>query len=204
HIWLEERTLCPKPKDVVRRVPQLWNEASKRFEGWPKTPLTTVSFKSPQRRLRWNDLAETLKSDAEAYIAMRSNPDIFDERPNVPKKPLAASTLRQQREHLRLAASVLIESGIRVEELTSLVELVQPVAFKTILRHYHEGANRQPNAFVTVLAKTLIQVAQFFVGVPDKELDQLKRFAGNLPSVPFDLTSKNKALLRQFESERLM
>ena len=29
HHWLENRTLCRKPRDVVRRVPNLWNEMSK-------------------------------------------------------------------------------------------------------------------------------------------------------------------------------
>ena len=204
HIWLEKRTLCPKPNDVVRRVSQLWNEASSRIASWPKTRLKSKSFKSPQKRLRWGDLAETLRSEAEAYITMRANPDIFDERANAPKKPLAPSTLHEQREHLRLAASVLVESGAPVEDITSLADLVEPEAFKTILRHYHERAKGQPNAFVTVLAKTLIQAAQFFVGVFDNELEQLKRIAGKLPAIPFDLTAKNKALLRQFESERLM
>src|SRR5205823_3944822 len=32
---------------------------------------------------------------------------------------------------------------------------------------------------------------------------ELKRLAGNLPAVPFELTAKNKTLLRQLESERL-
>jgi hypothetical protein len=193
HSWLEERTLYPRPKDVVRRVPQLWNEASKRIGCWPNTTLTTVSFKLPQKRARWIDLADTLRGEADAYIAMRANPDLFDEGPNAPKKPLAPSTLHQQKEHLRLAASVLIEMGIPFDQITSLADLVQPEPFKTILRHYHERAKGQPNAFVTVLAQTLIQVAKFFVGIPDKELDRLKRIAGKLPPIPFDLTAKAPA-----------
>src|SRR5262245_45085090 len=26
HVWLETRTLCPKPRDVVRRIPHVWND----------------------------------------------------------------------------------------------------------------------------------------------------------------------------------
>jgi len=40
------------------------------------------------------------------------------------------------------------------------------------------------------------------VGVPADQVATLKRLAGNLPEVPFDLTRKNKALLRQLESDR--
>jgi integrase len=203
HVWLEERTLCPKPKDVVRRVPYLWNEASERIGFWPKTKLSIVSFRPPQKRLRWADLAESFRADVEAYLAMRADPDIFDERPNAPKKPLAMSTLQQQREHLRLAASVLVESGIPVEEVTSLTDLVQPERFKTILRHYHDRADRLPNAFATLIAQTLLQVGRHHLPLTEEKLSHLKRIAAKLPAIPADLTPKNKAVLRHFESDAL-
>ena len=88
HRWLENRTLCPKPRDVVRRVPNLWNEASEKIEIWPKIKLTTLSFKSPPKRLQWSDLSESFRRDAQAYLAMRAKPDLFDERPNAPRRPL--------------------------------------------------------------------------------------------------------------------
>ena len=55
--------------------------------------------------------------------------------------PLAATTLRQQREHLRLAASILAREG---EAVASLADLVRPETFKKVLRHYHNQANREP------------------------------------------------------------
>jgi hypothetical protein len=48
-IWLETRTHCPKPQDIVRRVPLLWNEASADIEGWPKSTLTRISFREPRK-----------------------------------------------------------------------------------------------------------------------------------------------------------
>src|SRR5262249_22487496 len=62
----------------------------------------------------------------------------------------------------------------------------------------------QPNAFVVCLAKTLIQAAQLHVGVEPEEVARLKSLASKLPSVANDLTAKNKALLRHFESEALL
>ena len=201
--WLEKRTLCPKPRDVVRRVPHLWNEVSVKIEIWPKTRLTTLSFKAPFKRHQWGELSEIFRNDAQAYLTMRAELDLFDERPNAPKARLAASTLRQQSEHLRLSASILIESGVAIEDITSLADLVKPERFKIILRYYHERANRKPNAFVICLAKTLIQVAQHHVSATPGEVDQLRRFASKLPAVPFDLTAKNKAVAVQFESDHL-
>ena len=201
--WLDERTLYPRPRDVLRRVPQLWNEASENIDVWPKVKLALISFRAPPKRHQWSDLTESLRRDTEAYCAMRENPDPFDERPNAPPRPLAASTLRQQRVHIRLAASILIDGGIPVEEIASLADLVEPERFKVVLRHYHKRANEQPNAFVVGLAKTLIQVAYYHVGASPEEIAHLKRIASKLPSIPLELTAKNKALLRKFESDRL-
>lgn len=203
HVWLEERTLYPRPKDMVRRTPCLWNEASERIGCWPKAKLTIISFKAPQRRLRWVAFTESFRNDVEAYLALRADPDIFDERPNAPTKPLANSTIHQQRSNLRLAASVLVESGIPAEEITSLADLVQPERFKTILRHYHEQSGRQPNAFATGLAQTLLQVARHHCLLSEEAFSQLRRIAAKLPAIPLELTPKNKALLRKFESDEM-
>src|SRR5665811_1436254 len=201
--WIETRTLCPKPRDVIRRIPTLWNEANGAIAAWPRRQLTAISFRGPRHRLSWEALGESFRADANAYLKMRAAPDIFEERLNVPKKPLAASTVRAQSEHLRLAASVLVESGVPVEEITSLAVLVEAEHFKAVLRHYHERADGQPNAFVIGLAKTLVQVAYHHGAVSDDEVARLKRIASNLPSIPHDLTEKSKVLLREFESDSL-
>jgi integrase len=198
-IWLETRTLHPKPRDIVRGVPKFWNEAGAKFSSWPRSKLTTLSFKVPLKHRKWPELSPSFRQDADAYLASREKPDLFDERPEAPKRPLAATTLRQQREHLRLSASILMEDG---EPVVCLADLTKPEAFKKVLRHYHEQANRQPNAFVIGVSKTLLQVAQYHTDTTPRELGELKRLASNLPAIPFDLTSKNKALLRQLESER--
>jgi integrase len=202
-IWLETRTHCPKPQNLVRRVPNLWNEASARIKSWPKSTLARLSFRAPRKRLAWDDLSEGFRRDAEAYLAGRADPDLFDESTTAPRRPLAPRTLRQHKEHLRLAASVLVETGVDVADITSLADLVERERFKTVLRHYHEQRNRGPNAFAVSLAKSLIQVAQYHVGVSVDQLAGLKSLAAKLPAIPFDLTAKNKALLRQLESQRL-
>ena len=198
--WLEARTLYPKPRDCVRRVPNIWNEASTRFNFWPTTKLMTISFKTPPKHRKWSDLSPSFQQDVDAYLSLRADPDLFDERPDAPRRPLAATTIRQQREHLRLAASILVQDG---EVIDSLADLVTPERFKRVLRHYHDQANCEPNAFVIGVAKTLIQVAHYHAAATSKEVGELKRLASRLPAVPFDLTAKNKGLLRQLESDRI-
>jgi len=86
-----------------------------------------------------------------------------------------------------------VESGVNVACVASLADLVKPEYFKLVLRYYHERADKKPNAFVIALAKTLIQVARYHVGASMDEIKQLKRIAGRLPSVPFDLTEKKQS-----------
>src|SRR5215213_5188701 len=93
--WLEGRTLHAKPKDVVRAVPIIWNEARSRVAGWPDIELKAISFRAPSENLRWEDLPPCFREQAEAYLAMRREPDLFELSPNHPRRPLAASTVRQ-------------------------------------------------------------------------------------------------------------
>jgi integrase len=198
--WLETRSLYPKPRDLVRRVPNVWNEASGRIESWPKHKLALLSFRPPRKRVQWSGLNENFRRETDAYLASRAAPDLFDERTNAPTRALAESTVRLRRDYIRLAASVLTESGHTVE---TLAELVEPERFKAVLRHYHVRAKGQPNAFTIGMAKTLIGIARHHVGAEPEQIAGLTRIAGRLPTVPFDLTEKNKALLRELESERL-
>jgi hypothetical protein len=203
HSWLEHRTLCPRPRDLLRQIPRAWNAASEQVKAWPRAKLTLLSFRAPFKRLQWGDLPESFRADAEAYLASRRNPDPLDQRPNAPVRPLAASTIQQQKAHLRLAASVTAESGVPLEQVASLSILVKLERFKTVLRHYHERAHGQPNAFVICLAQTLIQVGYHYPGLSPDDIAQLKRIVAILPAIPHELTAKNKAFLRQLESNRL-
>ena len=202
-IWLETRTHCPKPRDVARRTPLLWNEAGATVGGWSKIKLSRISLRAPRKRLAWDDLSESFRRDAEAYLAGRADVDLFDEAAAAPRRPLAPKTLRQQGEHLRLAASVLVELGIDAANVASLADLVERERFKTILRHYHGARDGKPSAFAVGLAKTLVQVAKHHVDASPERVAELKALAAKLPPIPFDLTAKNKALLRQLESEGL-
>ena len=52
-VWLEARTLYPKPRDLVRRVPKLWNEASTKFNCWPATKPSHLRTGPESAHLAW-------------------------------------------------------------------------------------------------------------------------------------------------------
>ncbi|MEP9386160.1 site-specific integrase [Mesorhizobium sp. KR9-304] len=201
HAWLKTRTIEPRPDTVARAIPRLWNRASERVAGWPTTRLRSLQIGIKPRKTAWADLPDALRREAEAYLAMRANPDIFDERLGAPVRPLAQGTLRLQREHIRLAFDVVSKAATPVE---TLADLVASENFKAVLRHYLGETTTKPNAFATAIAKTLIAVATHHVRVEAGELARLNKLAAKLPAVPFDLTAKNKALIQAVRDENVL
>jgi integrase len=218
--WLEKGTLHPRPRELARRVPNLWERARERVPGWPDRTLARLSFKLPSKRLSWSELSEAFRRDGEAYLERRKSLDLFDDSGGGPRRPLGEDTLRLQRDHLRLAASVLVtEGGIAVDRIISLACLTQPDAFKAILRCFAEQARRKvvendkregkaiehwanrypPNSFVIGLASTLVQTAKYHSHATSEEIQALKEWAARLTPVPFELAPKNAKLLRQLE-----
>ncbi len=182
HLWLETRTLYPKPQDLIRRTPLLWNEAQERVSGWPRTRLRPRSFRKPRQHFHWSELAPSLVADADAYLALRHKPDIFAAEGSVPRRPLAKTTLKQQREHIRIAASLVARQYGGADQVRELSDLVIDEAFKVVLRHFYDRAEAKPSAFAISIAKTLIDVARFHVGVAPDHLAELKRLASKLPA----------------------
>lgn len=201
--WLETRTLHSRPRDFVRQIPALWKDARAFAPDWPATELAPISFRPASPNLRWEDLPERLRTDAEAYLKSRAAPDLFADDPVTPTRPLAAETVNLQRQHIRLAASILVRHGVSIETLDGLAAMVTADAVKTVLRHYYDQADGKPSAFAAGIARTLIHIARYHVRVPEQCLEELKKIAGRLPVVPFDLTVKNKTLLAALENEGL-
>ena len=199
--WLEAKTLHPKPRDLVRRVPNIWNEASTKFNFWPATKLTTPFLQGASQA------SEVVGPEPE-LPAGRGRLSCASCQPRSIRRAAGGTQAPTCRHHASSAARTSAPGCFHLgsewrSRLTRLADLVTPERFKRVLRYYHNQANREPNAFVIGVAKTLIQVAQYHAGATSKEVGELKRLASNLPAVPFDLTAKNKTLLRQLESERL-
>lgn len=199
--WLETGTLRSRPRDLVRQIPALWADARALVPAWPATELTRISFRPASPNLRWDELPQGLRADAEAYLAARSNPDLFDDRQDAPTRPLAPQTVRGQQEHIRMAASVLVRQGACLGDLDSLAAIVAVDAAKVVLRHYHELAAGNPSTSAVGISRTLMCIARYHVRVPEQHLNELRRIARKLPAIPFDLTRKNKTLIAELENE---
>ena len=134
---------------------------------------------------------------------MRANPDPFDERPNAPVAPLAASTCTSR-------------GSIFASQLLSLSRAASRWRSSRHSPSWSSRSGSRWSSATTInvpmdsrtpspsgLAMTLIQVAHHHLGASLEQVAQLKRIAAKLPAIPLELTAKNKAFLRQFESDRL-
>ena len=97
---------------------------AKRSTFGPRSSCRSSRSKLLRYGLQWGDLPASFRVDAEAYLAMRANPDPIRREAECSYPPLGRKHRHPaERTHLRLAASVLIESGVPVEDITSLADL---------------------------------------------------------------------------------
>lgn len=199
--WLWTRTIEKNPDGRARGVPRHSNKARCLIKDWPIAELGKLTVGLTPGKISWCDLPDRFRLDAENYLAMRANPDPFEERTDMPAHRLAPNTLRLHRQHIRLAYDVLAAADM---EPADLAELVEPERFKAILRHYHDKAGGKPSAYLDSAARSLMSIAKFHVRMDRDQLARLGKLKARLPSIPFDLTEKNKTLVRHFDDEQLV
>jgi integrase len=186
-----------------RKTVAVWNEAVDSIPGWPSQRLTPPPDSKRPRHLSLNELPESFRKDLEAYLSWASGADRLAD--DAPTTPLKTSTLRQRREHLRLAASTLALCLGSPDQVEQLATLVAPANMRAILTRYLAAtADNQPTTFIRGLAITLLAVARHWTKVPPEQMEELKRLNAKLGSTPAGLTPKNQDLVRRFQDRELL
>ena len=201
--WRETRTLSRYPRNCISTIFWVWNRARETVDGWPDRRLDLDALKPPQKWLSWDELNEEYCRDAESYLKGLAQPDLFDPNPHAPRRPLSKATLSNHRRSLGVAASVLIQSGYRQSEVSSLSDIVRPEAFRIILSRIHDIAGGQVNSRAKAYASLLLRIARHHVRASAEQVRELEAISAKLPRAPYCLKEKDRALLRRFESDRL-
>jgi hypothetical protein len=115
-------------------------------------------------------------------------PDPLDEAARA--RALGPRTLRLQRQHIHSAASAAVAAGIRIKQLTSLAMLVQPEAFRALLRQLWQQDGRKLSAYTHGIAITLIAIASEWVKATPQAVVTLKALRKKLGSLPSGLTER--------------
>jgi integrase len=195
-------TLMRNVRYLHRYIAKRWNWL---VAAHPNLKLKRVTFEGSGRNLKraaWQRLPVSFREDTQRYLDWVSMPDPLAEEARA--RALRPQTLRLQREHIHSAADAAIAAGVPSESLTSLACLVEPAAFRTILRQRWQNDGRKLSAYTHGIAVTLIAVAAEWCKLSAAAIAVLKDLRKRLGSLPSGLTEKNQALVRIFDDPRLV
>jgi integrase len=198
---VRQGSLHRNPNHLHRTVAKIWNEVA----GQPELDIcqvTVPSFRPVPKRLNWELLPSQFRQSVDDHLAWCSGSDVFNE--NARPRPLAAQTLKLRRDQIHAAVTALVAAGIKPLAIKSLADLVNPGAFKLILRQRYNAANGRENSYNRALAEALAQIAREWVKVDASAFAELKKLAGKMPMPQSGLTDKNKGFLRQFDDPAVL
>jgi integrase len=192
---LEADTNVPSPHDCHRLTCRLWNQAAETVPGWPSIRLSVPDQRRSRRSPLISSFPLSIQEELALYLNSLGGGDLFAEE--AVQKSMATSTVRQRGVELGLALSALVASGRDPASITSLACLIEPSAFKSILRHYLKDGKARP--FAQNIASTLTTVAKRWIKADAATLDRLKELQRRLGPQRKRLTQKNRALLRTLD-----
>lgn len=155
-----------------------WNTKLHKIDGWRGAKLSRA-VQDRSWALNWDKFPRTLKLEADAMFAARNlkADDLFGD--GAEKGALAATTIRNRLEHLRIAASILVlRCGFDPGAVSSLAILCRPTGFKQIMQHVVECRDGKVTPYVEQIAVTLEQAAHECGALSDAEkfeVSQLRR-----------------------------
>jgi hypothetical protein len=198
---LQAGSLVKSPKHVGRLTCLFWNQAAEEIAGWPKL-VVSVPLENRRYAMFWQDFAPSFQADADAFLSRMSNQDPFAEDYAPSVRP---STVALRRGQILQMATALVQSGLPVEQITSLAILVQPNHAKLILRFFlvRKKAKMEadkPSSYLHQQAILLKTIAKHWVKLPLDQVEMLGGFARNLAVKKSGMTEKNRARLRQFDN----
>src|SRR5215218_8759552 len=138
-------TLARKAAMLERDVATLWNRLIDRGIADDLTRLDLPNRRPAPKRVLWQDLPASFRSDVDDHLAWAAGDDPF--APDPRSRPLSAGSVRLRRQFIQSAVTALVAAGTPIPQITSLSDLVTPDAFKSLLRQRHTEAGQQANAY---------------------------------------------------------
>ena len=197
---MEEHSLRSKPRGVHRRTCRLWNEATADLAPWPKQRLTVPNYRKEPFMIPLGNFPEGFRAELAAHQEWLAGNDLL-----VAKQPIKICkprTITLRRIYLQNLATAAVRSGVAIESLTSLSALINETVTRRAMRVCLERTQQRPTSFLHSTAKTLYTVAQHWLGMKPSELEWLRQLRTRLNPGQRGLTAKNRAMLRQFDSDR--
>lgn len=192
---VEHESLRARHTQAFRETVLAWNAARETIPGWPDVVVPV-----PDRRdwyaLPWSTFPPSLKADIDAMVLDATGADLVGMKARRRIKPQSA--LRRVG-HLQRLISGYVHRGGDPNELRSLADVVQLDVVREGLRFHLDRAGGKPTVGIDGIAIAACTVARQWVGIPQKELEALKRIRRSLGRKPHEMAPATRALLRSFD-----
>jgi len=215
-VWCRTRQLKADIHGITRRTASGWNWAAEHLSGWPTVRLRRQDMRE-QYTLPFDQYPASFQADVTGYLdrqaadpreAMFSG-GIFVKTGNSPRsRPRAAKsrTIDTKRDHIRAAGAALVLTGTPIEAITSLRDLVVPIANAAAIVQFHfkrrkahevgERFETRP-AHLLGIIDVLRQIAKFHCRLPDDHVAAIASWKNALtPATQGQMTEKNRFRLR--------
>lgn len=195
-LYLQALTLneiSKSPLNACKEAVMGWNLAIERLAGWPRQRLS-LPVQSRRVMLQEADYAPGLIADLDQYLSMRMHPDLLESTQNI--SPIAASSAATYRYFLLRFTSHVIATGIPVNEIGCLVDLLQPARAEAGLRQMLMQNDGKTSVSISDTAGLLLTVAAH-LGLSEEVRSALSRFKVRLAKRQTGgMTAKNRDRLR--------
>lgn len=186
--------LSRSPEKSLTNTVSAWNLATARISGWPQQRLS-----APQRqkviKIPLDQLPAPFQQDLDAYVSSleASDPFAIDGR----LAPLQPISIQVYKARLLRFAGALVRSGLPVDALRSLLDLVTPARMEQGLRWMLAENKGKTTASISETGQLLSGIARRYVKLTPEEQESVDMLAQRVAMKPqHGLTEKNRARLR--------
>jgi integrase len=179
---------------LPRETMKAWNSCVECVAGWPGRALTLPEVTPRTMGPAWEQFPEQLRSDLETYLAgLTSRHGGASGRRS---RGCKASTCITRRREVVAFARTAVASGVPIQSLTSLAELLAPDVANRTFETYLERNGERPKVYTIDLAWKLQSIAKS-IGAPAETIDRLDEIRVRLDEQRGPvLTEKNYAVIR--------
>ncbi len=193
--WRSEVSFSPLKTSTKRQLVRNWNKCKEDVAGWPPVGLTVPPVSPGHSGPAWDNFPPELRVGIDAYcgrIAMKhttAGGKII--------KGCKPSTIATRRRELIAAVRAAVQSGIPLERLQSLPDLLRPDHVEAIIDFYWQKNGDTPSLYTIDLAWKFCALAQTDANLDTNDLERLDEIRLNLDQYRRSgLTEKNRELVR--------
>ena len=179
----------------LRSLVRFWNCCAEQITEWPRVTLTEPPYAKPSAGPALEEFPQGLRDEIDAYCErIRKRHKTVSGRVFPPCKQ---STIDTRRREIIAVVRAAVATGIPLDELTSLRELLLADRVEIIIEHYWQKNGERPSPYTIDLASKLLALArsEALSDVDIERLDEIRLAVEQYRST--GLTEKNRKLIRQ-------